>query len=762
MKQQRPLVRLILCALSLAGWGSPLFAAPMSEEAALAAFSASDKGSEILQGRAVASVERFKVSGTAYSLYAVRLSPTGFVILNTDSRLRAVIAYSRENSLDLRPIDDLGRANPFHDMLAHYATESSKRLEVLEEDGVQEASPLDEEDSPLNDVNIGPLMSTTWDQTNHYNDWCPTDANAPFGYDGRVPVGCVATAYAQILNFHQWPIKGTGSYSYTDSDGLNTGSYTADYSDPFEWANMQDSYNPLGSEPAAAVDAIAELMFEMAVSAEMDFEGNGSGSFSGTLSSQADANLYYESPVSSYLLFGDTFNEIITAITNDILAGYPSIVTIPGHAVVADGYKSISGDEELHINYGWGGTNNAWYALDDLMITQIDGSETGIIPEACAFPIDPTVAAFEDYPVELEWFLPQSRLSDILSLNLYTASTTTGSYTDDCEDLNAMTGSGWQIATNGETDNCWFINVVMDGSPLFGQSSIQFLDPVTPTATSQLSFRTKHNFADLGQTFIISISTDGGQSFMDLLTITIEDDTGSSWETRTFDLSAYAGEEVIIRFTQNVGSGVTTYNPTPNGGIRIDSLVVTNASWDAWVLLEKVSTISQRSQSPGSKDPVQSYISTTFPDGGSQTVIGRVETAAGEGQAIESFTVNVLADDLDGMPIAYELSNGLDPNSDDSALDLDFDGRSNMEEWLEGTNPGNGGDFFTFGVSTSGVITFDAPVGRSYTIETTFDLVSGPWLAAASGTVPGSGSVSESIPLPGGELDIYYRIVLND
>jgi hypothetical protein len=49
--------------------------------------------------------------------------------------------------------------------------------------------------------------------------------------------------------------------------------------------------------------------------------------------------------------------------------------------------------------------------------------------------------------------------------------------------------------------------------------------------------------------------------------------------------------------------------------------------------------------------------------------------------------VNAVDSDNDGMTDAYEITNGLNPNINDSSLDADLDGLTNLEEYNLGTNP---------------------------------------------------------------------------
>jgi hypothetical protein len=79
---------------------------------------------------------------------------------------------------------------------------------------------------------------------------------------------------------------------------------------------------------------------------------------------------------------------------------------------------------------------------------------------------------------------------------------------------------------------------------------------------------------------------------------------------------------------------------------------------------------------------------------GVKTVYVKFKDAAGNWSEPVSATIRLSQDtDGDGLPDAWESSNGLDPvNPTDAALDSDLDGFSNLEEYYNGTNPGVNAD----------------------------------------------------------------------
>ena len=97
-----------------------------------------------------------------------------------------------------------------------------------------------------------------------------------------------------------------------------------------------------------------------------------------------------------------------------------------------------------------------------------------------------------------------------------------------------------------------------------------------------------------------------------------------------------------------------------------------------------------------------------------------------------SFTLTVLADDGDGdgMPDAFEIANGFNPNDPaDAAQDKDGDGATNVHEFQAGTNPRDPKSVLRVTVveqfGNDVRITFPAIANKVYQVETKDDLATG-------------------------------------
>lgn len=292
-----------------------------------------------------------------------------FVIAGGDDRLRPVLAVSDEGAFDPDNIPPqlkwwLGEyARQAEYFLSQEASGNvaENGYTILAPDGTLLSQPA-LRPVPLRSAGlrkaISPMIATRWDQGSPYYNQCPT-ANG-----SRCYTGCVATAMAQVMKFHQWPVKGTGSHSYTTSTyGL---SVSFDFgATTFDWANMLDTYRSTSS--ATSRTAVATLMKACGVSVDMDYTPDGSGTQSGYVPGALKKYFGYGDKTAYYTRGGlsrDTWDELVYGW---LAAGYPILYSGygdgGGHEFVCDGYST---DGLFHFNWGWSGTSDGYYSLEAL------------------------------------------------------------------------------------------------------------------------------------------------------------------------------------------------------------------------------------------------------------------------------------------------------------------------------------------------------------------------------------------------------------
>ena len=118
---------------------------------------------------------------------------------------------------------------------------------------------------------IAPLLTTLWNQNEPYNLLCPE-------YEGeKCPAGCVATAVAQVMRYHRWPERGTGSHSYEwEVDDKVIDTFTVDFSQSvYNWDAMTDTYGKESTEEQR--NAVARLMYDAGVAVDMVYTPQVSG-----------------------------------------------------------------------------------------------------------------------------------------------------------------------------------------------------------------------------------------------------------------------------------------------------------------------------------------------------------------------------------------------------------------------------------------------------------------------------------------------------
>ena len=213
---------------------------------------------------------------------------------------------------------------------------------------------------------VGPLMTTKWDQDEPFNDLLPQSI-----YGGRCITGCVATAMAQVLNYCKVPVSGIGTRTiYYPQYNTSGTPITANFGDHvYDWDNMLDEYT-YGNYNEAQVNAVATLMRDCGVAADMQYGGshyteNGSGAYS--TEAAAGLRTYFgiadaECLERDYYNDADWMDKVYTALSEDgpIYYGGASYSS-GGHAFVLHGYRA---DGMVYVNWGWSGDDDGYYNID--------------------------------------------------------------------------------------------------------------------------------------------------------------------------------------------------------------------------------------------------------------------------------------------------------------------------------------------------------------------------------------------------------------
>ena len=225
-------------------------------------------------------------------------------------------------------------------------------------------------------ADVNPLLSTTWNQGDPYNAYCPT-LN-----EQTALTGCVATAMAQIAYYYKYPTEQVPSLtSYISA--TNKINVTAWGATTFDWDNMLDSYN--GSYTETQKNAIATLMRYCGQAAQMDY-GFSSGAYNGDALVAFTEKLGYNpyatfKSANNYSVNG--WEDLIYKEVSEKRPVYYSALNgavgcdVEGHAFVIDGYKSDG--NYFHVNWGWGGACDGYFNLFalDANAPQSAPTETG-------------------------------------------------------------------------------------------------------------------------------------------------------------------------------------------------------------------------------------------------------------------------------------------------------------------------------------------------------------------------------------------------
>lgn len=312
-------------------------------------------------------------SGQPY-LYAVTdTRQSGFVLVSGDERFNAVLGYSDDGTFDEQNMPDNMRV-----FLQGYIDEM-KYLESINYQPTKAA--------PRRSMsNVGVLMTTTWNQRAPYNNQCPLDNSQ------RSATGCVATAMAQVVNYHIQNDHGPAATiaeipGYTIPNTTITVSAIPSGTAIPSKTLLLDSYdNNAGTD--AQKTAVAQLMLYCGTSVQMKYSSGSSGTQTAYVANALINYFGFDNTTRFVRRIDYSYADWVNLIYNEVAASRPVVLgagrAAGGHAFVADGFDATN--TLFHINWGWGGYLDDYFALS--VLNPDDAGQTGAAAGTDGYTID--------------------------------------------------------------------------------------------------------------------------------------------------------------------------------------------------------------------------------------------------------------------------------------------------------------------------------------------------------------------------------------
>lgn len=346
----------------------------------------------------------------------------GFVILAADDRLSPVIGWSCDNSFP----EECEPANlrAWMDMWDNIV--DAMRSGRLEPQKGASAEWEDYKNGKYLCFGTGKMLETAkWNQGSPYNMYCPS-------VGGMLSVtGCVATATAILMRYHQWPEAGEGelpSYDYTDDDGNTQSVSGLTLGNVYDWENMPLTVDD--NTPEESKKQIARLMADLGIMLQSYYNPGGTGAYSSDIPVGLMEYFFYDKSCMYYWKEYYTDAEWTQMICDNIDNVGPVIFSASskegGHAFILDGYSAAG---QISINWGWGGNGNGMYtypAFDDFtdnhaMVTGLKKDEGGSYKEILVIDGNGKANGFTSETTEFEVGVPfNTEIKTVFNMGLNT------------------------------------------------------------------------------------------------------------------------------------------------------------------------------------------------------------------------------------------------------------------------------------------------------------------------------------------------------
>lgn len=351
----RKVISILLILMTVHAWADPIDQQQAVQNVKAFLSSQSKKGAKGIRAITQRNKEIVmeKAAEVADAYFVFNIQGGGFVIAAADDRVPAVLGYADSGSFDMQEIPDNMRG------WLEGMTAEIQAVQQEKGEGVENAKATRE--------SIAPMITTKWRQGstsgNAYNYQCPTISNS------YCLTGCVATAMAQLMKYHEWPkttCQTIPSYLSDTKNGYKVGTLPALPGVVFDWANMKNTYSNESSSDASA-KAVAQLMRYCGQSVEMQYSPSASSASTSDMSGALKRYFDYDEGTRTENRTGYTIEQWNEMVYHELAEKRPVVLSGSssggGHSFICDGYDT---DDYFHINWGWGGSSDGCFLLSVL------------------------------------------------------------------------------------------------------------------------------------------------------------------------------------------------------------------------------------------------------------------------------------------------------------------------------------------------------------------------------------------------------------
>ncbi|MDU1903783.1 MAG: thiol protease/hemagglutinin PrtT [Dysgonomonas sp.] len=284
----------------------------------------------------------------------------GYIIVAADDAITPIIGYTTSGNYKEK------------DLPPNYVSWMQQVQKAAEDIVLQRSEPTDDIKEEWNTYTNGnihslrltksvtPLIRTRWDQKAPY--WNSIPVRNTQGIPAKT--GCVATAMAQIMKYHEHPKKGLKTIPSYITWSLHSSIPTIDISQySYKWRDMANIYGIAGNTPVSD-KAVSDLMFHCGASVKMGYNFVTSNAYTSDVPSALQNYFGYSSSYIRRSSYSDSqWVDLMINNLNDRLPIYYDGVNEnnAGHAFICDGYD-ING--LFHFNWGAGGDQDGYYSIN--------------------------------------------------------------------------------------------------------------------------------------------------------------------------------------------------------------------------------------------------------------------------------------------------------------------------------------------------------------------------------------------------------------